>query len=180
MVRRLTHLSSGLGLTALLVAALGCTFEVSRAMTSPMAGTEAWLPAGTPRAPAAESPAAPAPFEPGALLTQPVFLMSRTPVRPAAPAAEMPVVVVSTAPPAPEPAPVPPGYILSGIMITGSDQRVLLKTHKTEKGIWFSRGQSTQEGWTVLTVNPEDATIARASSQFTLQFRPFRRSGTRG
>ncbi len=120
-----------LGLTALLIAALGCTFEVSRAMTSPMAGTEEWLPAGTPRALAAETPAAPAPFAPSALLTQPVFLMSRTPMSPAA--AERAVAEVPTAPPAPEIVPAPPEYILSGILISGSDRRVLLKTHKTEK-----------------------------------------------
>jgi hypothetical protein len=176
MVRRLRSLPSGLGLTALLVVALGCIHHVGLAMVSPLAATEQWSP---PEMPPAPVPTDPQPFEPSALISQPLFAMTRIPPQSAPSSANAGAVEAPPLPPVEPLDTAPPDYILAGIMISGSNQRVLLKKHKTEKGLWVSRGQITGDGWTVLTVNQDKATIARSNRQFTLQFRSYMGSGSR-
>jgi len=177
MARRLTNPTSGLGLAALMALALACAYEVGSEIVAPLAAAEQGLARDPPPEPMARLIADPARFEPAALFTQPVFAMNRMPPQPLAP------------PPAPAPSPpppvetvqvVPPDYILAGIMISGSEQRVLLKKHKTEKGQWIARGKTTSDGWTVLTVSPDKATMSQSASQFTLEFRSNGRNGPRG
>lgn len=176
MARRLTDLIPGLGLTVLLIAALGGIVEAGLAMTSPLTATEPGMPSESSPEPLAVLPDLPEPFTPSALIAQPVFAVNRMPPPPSLPAAEPPVLTVVTPSQAEPSDPPPPDYILAGIMISESDRRVLLKKHKTEKGQWVSSGQITGDGWTVLTVKPEEAIIVRSHRQFKLQFSSFRRS----
>lgn len=172
MAGRLRNLVPGLVLTLLLLAASGGLYEFALSVTSPLAAATPWEASKPSPAFLDVLPEPPAPFEPNAITGQPVFAVSRKPPPPPLLTSESPLPEVVAEPASPETSHVaPPDYILAGILISSTSQRVLLKKHKSEKGSWLSRGQMTSDGWTVLTVKPAEATIRRSPHQFTLQFR---------
>jgi hypothetical protein len=106
-------------------------------------------------------------FAPEALLAQPLFSPTRTePLKPAL--IPMPEPEPAAALPASAALKPAPDYFVSGIIISPSVRKVLLRKHKGEKGWWINEGTSTPEGWKVLTVTPEKVNLALDSQEASL------------
>jgi hypothetical protein len=104
-------------------------------------------------------------YEPGLLVTKPLFSPSRTP--PAPP--------VAAPPPEPEPPPPvrveerpPPRYIVGGVIVSPALRKTLLRKQKREPGQWLSQGEKTREGWTVATISPDEVILTRGERRHTI------------
>jgi hypothetical protein len=104
-------------------------------------------------------------YEPGLLVTKPLFSPSRTP--PGPPVAAAPE-------PEPEPAPVvveeqpPPRYIVGGVIVSPALRKTLLRKQPREPGQWLSQGEKTRDGWTVATISPGEVILTRGERRHSI------------
>lgn len=69
-----------------------------------------------------------------------------------------------------------PSYVVSGVIVSTSLKKVLLRNNTGEKGLWVNEGEETAEGWRVLTISPDKITILKHSKHFSLNVRRHRRA----
>jgi hypothetical protein len=86
------------------------------------------------------------------LLDKPLFLESRTKPLPQVVAVAPPVTIVEEVPP-----PVPK-YVVGGIITAPAARRALLRKANEKSGQWWNEGETTAEGWMVLSIG-EDAVV---------------------
>jgi hypothetical protein len=112
----------------------------------------------------------PRPFEPVALVEQPLFSPTRTKPQPmAAPVvAEVPPppVLAASAEQAPD-----PSYVIGGVVISPAFRKVLLRSEGSDRGRWMREGDSTQDGWKVSAIAADKVVVSRGSRRVTFQLR---------
>jgi hypothetical protein len=102
-------------------------------------------------------------------LAAPVFFKSRQPyVPPPPPPPPSPKPIA-----APPPAPVDPGLVLGGIMITDGVKKAYLFNKADAKGVWLSEGD-TIAGWKVETIDSMSAKLQQAGRAIELPLYPKR------
>jgi hypothetical protein len=94
-------------------------------------------------------------FTPESLIARPVFSATRRPREEIAPAleAEAPEPAAAPAPPA------PPSYLVDGVMVFAETRKILLRRQPREPGQWLSQGDTTQEGWTILSIRADEIVL---------------------
>ena len=104
--------------------------------------------------PALHAEAAPA-FTPEALIGRPLFAPNRRPREEIEPLPE-PEVAESAAPPPP---PAPPPYLVDGVMVFAETRKILLRNQPREQGQWLSQGDTTQDGWTIVSIRADEIVL---------------------
>ena len=152
-------------------ATVACAYEAGITIFSPLEATEQPVHSNTGSGLLATlQNSNPPEFAPIAVLASPLFLATRTPVRSPAPIPE-PVAEAPIAAVIPAVDSAPPDYILAGVMISSAERKVLLRKHTNERGLWIKHGNSTADGWVVLTVGSERVTLTRDQKEFGLSLR---------
>ncbi|MGF9759501.1 hypothetical protein AAII07_30340 [Microvirga sp. 0TCS3.31] len=94
-------------------------------------------------------------FTPEALIARPLFAPNRKPREEIEPAPE-PEVAEQSAPPPP---PAPPSYIVDGVMVFAETRKILLRHQPREPGQWLSEGDTTGDGWTIVSIGPDEIVL---------------------
>jgi hypothetical protein len=103
-------------------------------------------------------------FAPEALVARPVFSATRRPRGEIEPVPE---------PEAPEPAapphpPAPPSYLVDGVMVFAETRKILLRRQPREPGQWLSQGDTTQEGWTILSIRADEIVLEQGGQSVAM------------
>jgi hypothetical protein len=100
--------------------------------------------------------------KPNALLTKPLFVAGRMPIKieaPPQPLIVSPVVAETVT---------PPSYRVGGVMIALHSRKVLLRTPELTGGQWLSEGEVTAQGWTVASIETNRVALARGAQRISL------------
>ena len=94
-------------------------------------------------------------FTPEALIARPLFAPNRKPREEMEPVAE-PEVAESAAPPPPA---APPSYLVDGVMVFADTRKILLRHQPREPGQWLSQGDTTRDGWTIVSIRADEIVL---------------------
>jgi hypothetical protein len=70
----------------------------------------------------------------------------------------------------------PPNYIVNGIFVSAKYRKALLRTDKQVSGRWLNQGQSTDEGWAIVSINGWEVVLGRDLRRIVV---PLRSNGAR-
>jgi hypothetical protein len=94
-------------------------------------------------------------FTPGVLIARPLFSPNRKPRGQIEPTPEPEV----AEPAAPPPPPAPPSYLVDGVMVFAETRKILLRHQPREPGQWLSQGDTTRDGWTIVSIRADEIVL---------------------
>jgi hypothetical protein len=149
------------GLVAIAAIAMNFAWRGITEPIAPLAGS------GTTRSATAVSdplfhPGEKAHFQPQNLIARPLFSPER---RPPMPVVVKAPVIAPVASPVTDATPI---YSVGGIVVSSRLSKALLWAQRREAGRWFALGETTDEGWTVTIIEPNQVTLARAERKMML------------
>jgi hypothetical protein len=103
-------------------------------------------------------------FTPEALIARPLFAPNRKPYEEIEPTPEPELAEQ----PAPPPPPAPPSYLVDGVMVFAQTRKILLRHQPREPGQWLSQGDTTGEGWTIVSIEPNEVVLKQDGRSVTL------------
>lgn len=100
------------------------------------------------------------PAEFAALIERPLFLESRTrPLSPTGETSPLPADKQNLGP--------SPDYVIAGIVVSPTRRRVLMRAPGEEAGKWWNQGETTANGWAIVSVEGNSVVLASGPNKHT-------------